>query len=341
MTSRVETLSRTAAAGVGPVAADGDAVGAPPDPLPDERAWRALSVLPRKRRDYAEDLHFRECWWDLHEMHGAGAAAALHPVALLSFKPDAVVSRRTATALDLVVAHGFVPVAVGETRLDRNAMRALWRWNWNRFRVDRLRLCTHHFAATGTLVVLLRWPRPDDALPAAVRLANLKGGHNPATRPATSLRSSMGSTNRLFTFVHTADEPADIVRELAVFFDRDERCRLLAAATGVGPVGDLRLAERIRALEAAHPEHDLDPDRALARLSARPGGAAALQAAVATGRRLDWERIVALAGPVDLDDPAVLWDLLSVAGELLLMERHEAQDLLPTPTVQDWLQAGD
>jgi len=94
----------------------------------------------------------------------------------------------------------------------------------------------------------------------------------------------------------------------------DERRRLLAAATGVEPAGDLRLTERVRALEAAHPEHDLDPDRALARLSARPAGAAPLRAAVAAGNRLDWEQLVALAGPVDLGDPAVLWDLLSVAG---------------------------
>jgi hypothetical protein len=36
----------------------------------------------------------------------------------------------------------------------------------------------------------------------------------------------------------------------------------------------------------------------------------------------------------------VLWDLLSVTGELLLMERQEALDLLPTPTAQAWLQAG-
>jgi hypothetical protein len=151
----------------------------------------------------------------------------------------------------------------------------------------------------------------------------------------------MRSTNRLFTFVHTADEPADVVRELADFFDRDERRRLLAAATGVEPTGDLRLAERVRALEAVHPEHDLDPVRALARLSARPAGAAPLRAAVAAGSRLDWEQIVALAGPVDLGDPAVLWDLLSVAGELLLMERHEALDLLPTPTAEAWLRAGD
>jgi hypothetical protein len=356
VTSRVETLGPTVAVavagadadagvgvGVGVGAAD-DSGGAPPDPLPDERAWRALSVLPRKRRDYAEDLHFRECWWDLHELHGAGAPAALYPVALLSFKPDAVVGRRMTPTLDFLVTQGFVPVAVGEARLDRNAMRALWRWNWNRFRVDRLQLCTHHFAATGTLVVLLRWPGPDEGLPATVRLSNLKGGHNPATRPATSLRTAMRSTNRLFTFVHTADEPADIVRELAVFFDRDERRRLLAAATGVEPAGDLRLAERVRRLEAAHPAHDLDARAALARLARRPGGApgaAALQAALGARSRLDWEQLIALAGPIDLGDPAVLWDLLSVAGELLVMERHEALDLLPTPTAQAWLQAGD
>jgi hypothetical protein len=219
-------------------------------------------------------------------------------------------------------------------------MRALWRWNWNRFRVDRLELCTRLFAATGTLVVLLAaTPQP---VPASVRLSNLKGGPDAASRTGGSMRSALRSVNRLFTFVHTADEPADIVRELAVFFDRDERRRLLAEATGLAPA-DLRLAERVRRLEQAHPEHDLDADAAVARLGRRPGGAAgaaALRAALDAGTPLDWAQIRALAAPLDLGVPGELWDVLSVAAELMVMERQEALDLLPTPPAQAWLPGG-
>ncbi len=325
----------TTAAGPQPAVVAG---GRPPDPLPDDRQWRDLTVLPRKRRDYAEDLDFRECWWDLQELHGERAAAVLQPLALLSFKPDAVVGRRIPAALDYAAAQGFVPVAAGETGLGRHAMRALWRWNWNRFRVDRLDLCTRFFAATGTLVVLLA--APPGPVPATVRLSNLKGGPDAATRGAGSLRSALRSANRLFNFVHTADEPADIVRELAVFFDRPERRRLLAEATGRAPA-DLRLADRVRRLEAAHPEHDLDARAALARLAGRPGGAAgaaALEAALAAGEPLDWMRIRELAAPLDVTVPADLWDLLAVAAELMVMEREEALDLLPTPTAQAWLE---
>ncbi len=311
----------------------------PPDPLPDDREWRRLTVLPRKRRDYREDLDFRESWWDLRALHGDRAVEVLQSLALLSFKPDAVVGRRIAAALDFAAAQGFVPVAAGNVRLDRHGMRALWRWNWNRMRVDRLDLCTLLFAATDMLVVL--FTAPPGPVPASVRLSNLKGGYDAASRPAGTLRSTLRSVSGLFTFVHAADEPADVVRELAVFFDRDERRRLLAEAAGLRPA-DLRLAERIERLEAAHPPHDLDPHAALGRLAARPGGAAvaaALEAELAAGARLDWMRIRELAAPLDVTVPAVLWDVLSVAAELMVMERLEAPDLLPTPTLQAWLEA--
>ena len=49
-------------------------------------------------------------------------------------------------------------------------------------------------------------------------------------------------------------------------------------------------------------------------------------------------RIRELAAPLDVTVPADLWDLLAVAAELMVMEREEALDLLPTPTPQAWLE---
>jgi hypothetical protein len=57
-------------------------------------------------------------------------------------------------------------------------------------------------------------------------ITRLKGGNDPAGRAPDSLRSVAGSPNRLLTMVHSSDDPADVVRELAVFLPWRERAAL-------------------------------------------------------------------------------------------------------------------
>jgi hypothetical protein len=75
--------------------------------------------------------------------------------------------------------------------------------------------------------------RHPDGHPAR-RLTRLKGGNDPAGRAPDSLRSVAGSPNRLLTMVHTSDDPADVVRELAVFLPWRERAALVASAWARG-----------------------------------------------------------------------------------------------------------
>ena len=179
-------------------------------------------------------------------------------------------------------------------------------------------------------------------MPATVRLSNLKGGPDAATRGAGSLRSALRSANRLFTFVHTADEPADIVRELAVFFDRDERRRLLAEATGVEPAGRPPAGRPgPRAGGGAPRARPGRPGRAGP--AGRPTGRRGRRRRAARPRwppASRWTGSGSASSPPrwTSTEPADLWDLLSVAAELMVMERQEALDLLPTPTAQAWLE---
>jgi hypothetical protein len=83
-----------------------------------------------------------------------------------------------------------------------------------------------------SLLVLYRHADGDPAR----RLTLLKGGNEPAGRAPDSLRSVAGSPNRLLTMVHTADGPADVARELAVFLSWRERAALVASAWAAGSV---------------------------------------------------------------------------------------------------------
>jgi hypothetical protein len=81
--------------------------------------------------------------------------------------------------------------------------------------------------ASGTLVGM-------SAGAGAQRLTLLKGGNDPAGRAPDSLRSAAGSPNRLLTGCTPSDDPADMVRELAVCSPWRERAALVASAWACG-----------------------------------------------------------------------------------------------------------
>lgn len=125
-----------------------------------------------------------------------------------------------------VACEGFLPVGACVVCLDRGGVRALWWWHLKRATAERLILLEAVAGLGPGLLVLYRHPAGDPAR----RLTRLKGGNDPAGRPADSLRSVAGSPNRLLTMVHTSDDPLDVVRELAVFLPWRERAELVASA---------------------------------------------------------------------------------------------------------------
>jgi hypothetical protein len=108
---------------------------------------------------------------------------------------------------------------------------------------------------------------------ASERLSAMKGGSFGARRP-TDLRTLLGGTTRMFSYLHVPDEPADLVRELGIWFDHTARRRVYRSLAGAGADADagadagggapeLAIAEVARRLERDVSTVDLDLDRAL------------------------------------------------------------------------------
>lgn len=138
---------------------------------------------------------------------------------LLLLKPDAVVARRLLPAIDWLSHHGFRIVAAERIGLDRHAIRALWQEPWRAATWQRRRLADLLATATDSLVLLVR---AETVEPVCVRLTGMKGAGDPRRRERGQLRHALGSPGFLLNMAHTADEPADVLRELAIYFDTDE-----------------------------------------------------------------------------------------------------------------------
>jgi hypothetical protein len=310
------------------------------EPSPTECEWKQLTVVPEKQREFSADLYFRECWVDAVETFGDKVTGLLRGVAMLSVKPDAVVGRRMTAILEFLEKNEFVPIAVAQLGLTRHSMREVWRYDWHVYPVDRLAFTTIWYTACDVLMFLVRDRRPESPVPASVRLSQMKGHAIAERRKAGDLRSVLRPPNRILNFVHVAEEPVDVVREIGILTDGAGRKRLLQAVRdNYGADRGQETKDAIARLESAVPAHDLDVSLSLRRLEASAVISQAVSAhikdLVASDRKLAWTSICKM---IDPDDARVgRWDFICVASNLLRYERPVEAELLPPVSVARWM----
>ncbi|MFF3448661.1 nucleoside-diphosphate kinase [Streptomyces sp. NPDC002667] len=270
-----------------------------------------LTCHPDKQRLYGADTYYQESHDQLADLTGDITGFA-HRHALLLLKPDAVVARRLDAAADWLAAQGFRIVGAAVTRLTRTMIRSLWYFQWNLATPYRRRLAALFLEDADALVLLVR-PVHDLEVPASVELTRLKGPTDPDARRPGQLRHLLGRYSYLLNLVHTPDEPADVLRELAVHFDAGERDRLFrsALADEDRAAHALELTGR---LYAATEPRDLDFAPAVARLretvsrhpgtDASEGPRALLETAWRQGIALDpWDAVIVGSNVLPMRQP--------------------------------------
>jgi len=293
-----------------------------------------LTAVPEKGDAFSDDLFFRECFADVEEILGADAMRILGSLAVLTLKPDAVVGRRMTAILDYAVRHGFVPIATVPFHLTRHSMREIWRYDWHVYTVDRLAFSTLWYTSTDVLLFAFRDDDPAPGLPASMRLAEMKGAALAEKRTPDQLRSVLRPPNRILNFVHICDEPADIVRELGIFFDRAERRSFLAAIAANWDADRYgEASQAIAALEARYPAHDLDLESSLRRVEQRSeAGAARVRDVLGSGGTMSWNEVSSALGAENVDR----WDLITIATHVIEYER-DVESILPGPSAARWM----
>lgn len=284
-----------------------------------------LSCDPRKQRLYGADTYFQESFEQLAALTGDVTGFA-HRHAALLLKPDAVVARRLLPAIDWLTDRGFRIVAAEPTRLTRTVIRSLWYFQWNLATPYRRRLARLFLDSTDSLVLVVR-PETDTDVPASVLLTELKGPTDPDARVPGQLRHLLGRYSYLLNLVHTPDEPADVLRELAVHFDDEQRAEIFRSALA-GEDRSERAAALTGRLYASTKPRELDFEPAVERLrdvvSRHPG----LDPAADPRELLE----TAWSHGVELDP----WDAVIVGSKVLPMRQPGRAPVLDGAGVEQW-----
>lgn len=296
-------------------------------PLPPQ-----LSRSRDKLDLYAADTFFIESWEDLVEVTGDRAAGVAGEMAVLMLKPDAIVSRVGRSALRWLEAAGFSVIVAERVVFDRRMIRDIWKYAWNVATRDRKDVMDLLMCSTPSLFIGMRGPAP-----AALRLSERKGAADPSYRSPGDLREVLRACVPLINFVHTADEAADVIREIGVYFGAEERRTIYRAA--LATTADLGQVEALLAeLEDSAPPQELALEPAVRRVldqldqtGARDGSASAelqehLVRAV-DGAPADWRTIDRLLNQLRLR--CSHWDRIVIAAHVVRLETGVAERLLP------------
>ncbi|MFB9904334.1 nucleoside-diphosphate kinase [Allokutzneria oryzae] len=282
-----------------------------------------LSRDPAKRELFGADTYYLESVEQLAELTDVEDFAYRHAVLLL--KPDAVAARQLLQTVEWLPSNGFRIVAAERVTLTRHVVRGLWYFQWNLATPERRWLAGMLTAASDSLVLVVR--ADEDKVPASVLLTDRKGPTDPAARVPGQLRYELGRYSYLLNLVHTPDEPADVLRELGVYFGHDERAAVFASALAGADRSD-RARELAEHLYRESRPKDLALEPALARLADSVG------ATPGTDPR---ELLDAVRRDGAQVDP---WDLVIVGSHVLPMKRKQFSPVLDASSVEAWLTGG-
>jgi nucleoside diphosphate kinase len=293
-----------------------------------------------KRTIYRRETYFREGLRDSGRVLGDRAAAVLHRHALLMVKPDGIAAGKVEPVLDYLTGQGFAVQGVRLPVFGGQLWREMWRYQLTSATIDRLAL--NDLIYVGACLVLLLRDRRPGPLPATMRLASLKGSADLTKQKPGTLRDLLGQHNRNFSYIHVADEPADLVRELGLLLDPAQRRAALTSLTADGPSqADTARLDEVLAAERAATAHrtfaaDAATDAVLDALkrSERGERAVRLLERMRLGEPVGW---IEVAEAVHESGAVVdRWDLATVGASLIVCDEPGEAKLIGSPDPDSW-----
>jgi hypothetical protein len=242
----------------------------------DENIQPWLARDAGKREHYCDDPYFWEGWASFRTAcPDRPADAALRQLTFLLVKPEAIVGRRIAPILEFLESRGYRIIGTWPVCMGRHEARCLWRYQLNAVPIAHIR-ALGMLVAAGELFLLGLDHRLAAGESSAAELLSQSKGSSADPVTGDSLRDILRRPALMLNFVHAPDEPADVLRELAVLCDPSQQEQVIATLLAASHWPAARFAAAARAAAAIMTSrytrsaaHDLDAEATLQRLRAR------------------------------------------------------------------------
>lgn len=303
--------------------------------------WTTLTRIPLKASMYERETYFREGWACGAEVAGGAVEDLLWYSTFLMMKPDGLVAGKTGCVCRFLEENGFDVVGLQTPVFTPFVWRELWRYQLTCATLDRL--AVNDIVLRGACLLLLLRKRDRPPVPASVLLSGLKGSADVSQQTASSLRAHLDQPNRVLSYIHVCDEPADLVRELAILLEPVHRREAFAALCGPGPSAVTRLEIRQAVEEADRGARVLDYRAAVGRVAEVAATAAPSPACelvretlrrIGAAERIAWHPFVAA-----LDEAGITvdrWDLATIGTHVIVYDEPGASKQIVNVEAELW-----
>jgi hypothetical protein len=315
----------------------------------DLPAW--LTCIPEKIECFVRDPAFCRGWRTVQDLEHEGIFSkdCLWNIGSVMFKADSLIRGNTTTGMRALAAAGFQIRSGRSVQFSERLVHEFWHYALGRYSDKRIALLARLLVMAPSLYLLVRADELELGYPTAIRLTDFKGEVAPGLRTATKLRAVLGAPQTaMFNYVHTADEPADVVRELGLLFDASARRAILLGEETGGAHAAQQLSEHMLA-QTFH--SDLDFTKVLEKLKniisqlsaniVAPEDlrqASILAEEMAQGNEQAWTRLEGLIGPW-LHDLTAL-DRLILDCQWVVLKRRCIRQPFPSCETHHWLASG-
>lgn len=229
---------------------------------PTDREWKLFTIFGSKKNYFSTETYFRESFFDGYEVIGDNFADLMVRTAVVVLKPEVFASGKARAVISLIEKYDFRLKAFSTVKYDRLKIRETWRYQYSEATIDRMSLVDHLYCLGDAMILFFEDTSSVIRMPASARLHKLNGASEARLRTADNLRSIIRIPNGVIRLFHIPDEPADIIREMGILFEREQRLSLYNQLRSDSRADNKLLNEAVTELESQHPLHDFSLDTA-------------------------------------------------------------------------------
>lgn len=188
-----------------------------------EQFHSMLTLSEKKSELYCRDLYYELSYSIAIDVLKDRFLKTIWSIGLLIIKPEAERLGRIPLILELLSSNGYEIVRTLKTEIAAVQTTEIWKYQWSAASMDRINTNINLMKMEPSYVLILKNPRyaVSQSCPLSMILTEQKGSADAKFRNESHFRTALKPLNMILNYIHTSDEPMDVIRELGILFDID------------------------------------------------------------------------------------------------------------------------
>lgn len=184
-------------------------------------SFSGLTSSLKKQEIFSNDFYFELSYKIATQILKSQMIARLKNHVFLLIKPETFITNKTDILIKDLKEHHFELVYASLKHINHTQISELWKYMWSGASLIRIVTNQEYYSRYMCGLLVLRNTKYNDTDLCSF-MTKIKGSSSNGIYKEPTIRYHMNSINTFLNFIHSPDEIADFIREIAVFFQWDD-----------------------------------------------------------------------------------------------------------------------